>query len=292
MELIFLGTGAGNGVPVFYCRCKVCKEAEADPRYRRTRCAIALTGEKSILFDVPPEISSQLLRENLSAIDQLFLTHAHHDHTAGLGDLAIYVRFFRGGKLPAVMSEKTLVQLEAHYGQVRDWLDVTLVEPGQRISLGQINVTALQVSHSPGTLGYLLDCLGSYTAYIPDTGPLPPETRDQLFGVDRLILDGTFWEENWYPHEHLSITEAISTARDLAVGKLYLTHLSMHYSKPVTCAELEKTFQKYGGKVCLAYDGMRLNPGNRHARDDEKQQEVLAGAYAFAREAGRDDNPL
>jgi phosphoribosyl 1,2-cyclic phosphate phosphodiesterase len=269
MEMIFLGTGAGNGVPVFYCGCKVCREAEVTPRCRRTRCAIAVTGEKNILFDAPPEISSQLMRENLSAIDHLFLTHAHHDHTAGLGDLAIYIRFFRGGKLPAVMSNNTLIQLEAQYGQVEDWLDVTAVEPGQNLSLGRLNVTALNVSHSPGTLGYLLDYQGSRTAYIPDTGPLPPETKSLLSGIDRLILDGTFLQENWYPNEHLTIEAAIATALELSVGKLYLTHLSMHYAKPVTCAELEESFRPYGNKVHLAYDGLRLNlieTRNRHCK--------------------------
>jgi phosphoribosyl 1,2-cyclic phosphate phosphodiesterase len=283
MEIVFLGTGAGNGVPVFYCGCKVCKEAEADPRCRRTRCAIAVTGEKNILFDAPPEINSQLLREKIDSVDYLFLTHAHNDHTAGLGDLAIYVRYFRGGTLPAFMSRETLTEIETRCGSVQDWMDVTLVEPGQRISLGKLTVTALQVSHSMGTMGYLLDCQGGYTAYIPDTGPLPPETKHQLFGADRLILDGTFWEENWYPHEHLSIAEAICTARDLSVGKLYLTHLSMHYNKPVTCEELEDSFRKCGGKVCLAYDGMRLDPSEHPASDDEKLQALLAGAHALAR---------
>jgi phosphoribosyl 1,2-cyclic phosphate phosphodiesterase len=266
MELIFLGTGAGNGVPVFYCECKVCKEALGDSKYRRTRSAIALTGEKTFLFDAPPEISAQLLREKIEAVDRLFLTHAHHDHTAGLGDLAIYVRFFRGGTLPALMSKETLVQLEVQYGQVQDWLEVTLVEPGQSVSLGEVNVTALSVSHSAGTFGYLLECRGSATAYIPDTGPLPKETWGYLAGIDRLILDGTFWDENWYPQEHLSIVEAIDIARELEVGKLYLTHLSLHYSKPVTCGELEEAFKDFDGKVELAYDGLHLDLSERELR--------------------------
>jgi phosphoribosyl 1,2-cyclic phosphate phosphodiesterase len=216
------------------------------------------------------------------------MTHAHHDHTAGLGDLAIYVRFFRGGTLPAIMSRETLVQLEMHYGSVQDWLEVTLVEPGQSISIGEVTVTALNVSHSTGTLGYLLDCRGSYTAYIPDTGPLPEESRRLLFGIDRLILDGTFWGENWYPQEHFSIAEAICTARELAVGKLYLTHLSMHYSKPVTCAELEDSFRKYGGNVCLAYDGLRMNPTDRYAGNDGKQLSNVTGVQGSGWEDGRD----
>lgn len=259
MEIIFLGTGAGNGVPVFYCGCKVCKEAESDPTCRRTRCAIAVTGEKNLLFDAPPEMPSQLLRENITTIDSFLLTHAHHDHTAGMGDLAIYVRFFRGGTLPAVMSQETLIEVEARYGAVQDWLDVTIVEPGQSITLDDMVISALDVSHSTGALGYLLKYKGTHTAYVPDTGPLPRETMCRLAGIDRLILDATFSEDNWYPEEHLTIEGAIATAQELAVGTLYLTHLSMHYSKPVTCAELEERIQKYGGKVILAYDGLRLD---------------------------------
>lgn len=263
MDLVFLGTGSGNGVPVFYCGCKVCKEAVADPKCRRTRSGIVLIGEKNRLFDAPPEISAQLLRENISAIDSLFLTHAHHDHTAGLGDLAIYVRLFRGGTLPAFMSRATLEDVELRCGAVRDWLDVTLMEPGQRVEfedpLGELGVTALAASHSPGTLGYLMDYQGTKTAYIPDTGPLPPETRAQLAGIDRLIIDATFWGENWYPDEHLTIDSAIDAARALNVHKLYLTHLTMHYGKPVTSGELEEKFYAYGGTVNLAYDGMRLD---------------------------------
>jgi len=38
-----------------------------------------------------------------------------------------------------------------------------------------------------------------------------------LAGIDRLIVDGTFFGENWYPEEHLSISEAIATGRDLNV---------------------------------------------------------------------------
>lgn len=101
---MFLGTGAGSGVPAFYCGCKVCIEAFGEPRYRRTRCAIAALGKKSFLFDAPPELASQLLREHIRAIDYVILTHAHPDHCAGLGDLEIYTRFHRRDVLPAVKS--------------------------------------------------------------------------------------------------------------------------------------------------------------------------------------------
>ncbi len=78
MELVFLGTGAGCGVPTFYCGCEVCQEAAGEPRYQRTRSAIALTGKENILFDAPPELASQLHRERIDAIDQLTYLSMHY----------------------------------------------------------------------------------------------------------------------------------------------------------------------------------------------------------------------
>lgn len=258
MELVFLGTGAGSGVPAFYCGCKVCMEAFAEPRCRRTRCAVAVLVNRNFLFDAPPELASQLLREEIGKIDYLILTHAHPDHCAGLGDLEIYTRFHRRDLLPAVMSRETWAQLEGGFESVNEWLDTTLLEPGQTIELFGLRLTALKVSHAPGTLGFLLEHNGSRTAYIPDTGPLPRETRSRLAGIERLILDTTFWGENLYPNQHLSFKETVATAQQLEVRELYLTHLSMHYTIPVTNGEIEQEIVQYHGRVNLAYDGLRL----------------------------------
>ncbi len=258
MELIFLGTGAGNGVPEFYCSCKVCKEAMEDPRCRRARCAIALRGEGNLLFDAPPELSSQLIREQLGRIDCFFLTHAHHDHCAALGDLELYARFHRKDRLPSVMSPETLEELESRHGSVGEWMDVTPLQPGETIERFGVSITAVEAAHSRGTLGYLLGTEAGLTAYLPDTGPLPGRTRELLSGIENLILDATFWRENWYPDEHLEFEQTVQTARELDVGVLYLTHLSMHYGKPVTSREIESAIEPYGGTVRLAYDGMRI----------------------------------
>ncbi len=258
MELVFLGTGAGNGVPVFYCDCPVCDEARGADRLRRTRSAVAIVGERDYLIDAPPELSSQLLREKIPRIDCLFLTHFHHDHCAGLGDLGIYARFYLKRRLPAVMSRETLDDLERAHGSAGQWLDVTLMEPFRTLFLDGAEFTGLPVSHSPGALGYLIKTEKCRTAYIPDTGPLPESCRSYLRGVDNLLLDATFYGENMYPEQHLTVHDAILTARELEVKRLYLTHLSMHYSEPVTSGALEKELASYGGTVNLAYDGLRI----------------------------------
>jgi len=102
-------------------------ETLAVPQYRRTQCAIAALGNKNLLFDAPPELASQLLREHIRAMDYLILTHAHPDHCAGLGDLEICTRFHRRDVLPAVMSRESLTQIEGGSESVNDWRDTTLV---------------------------------------------------------------------------------------------------------------------------------------------------------------------
>lgn len=258
-ELVFLGTGAGNGVPVFYCGCEVCLEAELDPRCRRTRSALAVLGTEIVLIDAPPELMGQLVREGIGRVDQLFLTHAHSDHTAGLADLAIYSKFHLKRRIPAVMSRETRDRVEVMFeGSAGDWLDVTLLGPGETIERSGLLCTGLGASHAPGTLGFLMERAGFRFAYLPDTGPLSREARSRLRGIDCLMLDATFHEGNLYPDHHLTVEQAVEVGRALEVKKLYLTHLSMHYARPVTTEALKRVVAQHGGGVEVAHDGLRL----------------------------------
>jgi phosphoribosyl 1,2-cyclic phosphate phosphodiesterase len=259
MELVFLGTGAGNGVPAFYCNCCACGEALENASCRRTRSAIAVLEEENLLFDAPPELSAQLQSAQIDRIDCLFLTHAHHDHTAGLGDLAIYTRYYRWHRLPAIMSSQTREELEIQQGPLDCWMDITLLEPGQTLERAGASISALEVSHAPGSLGFLISHEGRRTAYLPDTGPLPEITKAELIGVDNLILDCTFWGENMFPKVHLTFQQTVQLGHDLQASTLYLTHLSMHYSQPVTSRQIEQSIAMYGGRVRLAYDGLRIS---------------------------------
>lgn len=260
MEITFLGTGAGNGVPEFYCNCNVCREAQLIPKWRRTRSAITISENQTFLIDAPPELSSQLLRENICQVDYLLLTHAHHDHSAGLGDLEIYSKYYMKTPLPAVMSHETMKQLEKSFPTLHSFLDINTIEPGHTLKISNISLTAIAATHFEGTLGYIIgNCLGNRIAYLPDTGPLSEISRKKLQKIEKLILDATFYGENWFPSEHHTLNEALSTAREVEAGELYLTHLSMHYSLPVTSKEIEAKIKAYGDNVFLAYDGMRIH---------------------------------
>ena len=76
MKLTFLGTGTSFGIPVLGCPCAVC--ASDDPRDRRTRSGALLELPAGrLLVDTPPELRVQLLRERVTQLDGVWLTHTH-----------------------------------------------------------------------------------------------------------------------------------------------------------------------------------------------------------------------
>jgi phosphoribosyl 1,2-cyclic phosphate phosphodiesterase len=255
--LTFLGTGAGCGVPSFFCGCVACQEAAVEPRSWRSRCSLLIRGESNTLIDAPPDLRAQLLREQITQVDHFILTHSHYDHTGGLGELEFYVRVKRGEAIPTYLTPTSRKWLQSAFGFLEDCLSIQTVEAGWQFELDHVTYTGLDVTHAPGTLGLLMETsVGRRTAYIPDTGPLPASTQDLLRGVDTLILGATFWGRNWMPEDHLSVEQAVQIGLDLKVKQLYLTHLSMHHDTPVTNRELEAYLCTFGDHLHLAYDGL------------------------------------
>ena len=89
MEVIFLGTGTSQGVPVIACNCKVCKSK--DPKDNRLRTSIIInTSSNTILIDSGPDFRQQMLRENIDDLDAILYTHSHKDHISGLDDVRAF----------------------------------------------------------------------------------------------------------------------------------------------------------------------------------------------------------
>ncbi len=138
--------------------------------------------------------------------------------------------------------------------------------------------TPLEVTHSPGTFGVLMNTGHSVTAYIPDTGPLPTATLKTIKGVDTFILGASFWGTNRLPEDHLSVEEALATAREVDAERFYLTHLSMHYDSPVTHRELESSYPLPAARSGSLWTGFpyRLPRESRHEQQREPETRSLS----------------
>jgi phosphoribosyl 1,2-cyclic phosphate phosphodiesterase len=255
MRLTFLGTGTSFGVPQIGCDCAVCRSA--DPRDKRTRSgAILQAAGSTILIDTPPELRLQLIAGGFSRIDAVVYTHEHADHITGIDDLRIFsVR--QRQQLPIYGPAETLERLRASFNYIFDdavrpyegtskpSLSLHPAEPGRPVEVAGVQVLPLSFQHGHlRVFGYRVGGL----AYVTDVKAIPEAERDRLRGLDVLVLNALWWR----PHPtHLSISEAVETARALGARRTYLTHLTHETGH----AELEAQLP---AGVLPAYDGLTV----------------------------------
>ncbi|MGD0485444.1 MAG: MBL fold metallo-hydrolase [Gemmatimonadales bacterium] len=253
MRLTFLGTGTSFGIPQIGCGCAVC--ASSDPRDKRGRTAVVVEeGEKAILVDTPPELRVSMVREGIRAVDAVLYTHDHADHTHGIDDLRALSGHHRGTLPiygPADALERMAVKFDYIFrpdvrpipGSSRPAVTVTALEAGVHARIAGMDVLPLRFSHGPSEVfGYRFGPI----AYLTDVKEVPPAEREALKGLDVLVINALF--HRTHP-THLSIPEAVETARAIGARRTFLTHLTHETGHAALEAELPP-------EVRPAYDGL------------------------------------
>jgi len=230
MRLTLLGTGTSFGVPQIGCDCVVCHSS--DPKDQRTRTAALIqTGTATLLIDTPPELRLQLLRAGTTRVDAVLYTHEHADHVAGIDDLRIFSERQRA-PLPVYASPSMAEYLQESYryifgggqepyaGTSKPRLDIHELVPGEIRNIAGVPVLPLEFAHGHGSvLGFRIGPL----AYLTDVKQVPEAARELLRGIDVLVINALWWR----PHPtHLSVPEAIETARAIGARRTILTHLT------------------------------------------------------------------
>ncbi len=242
-----LGSGTSMGVPVIGCGCAVC--TSPDPHNKRLRTAALVEhGDTTLLIDAGPDLRTQVLREGITHVDAVLLTHSHADHVGGIDDLRPF-SMWGGRSLPLYGDDATLARVRHMFDyafdpapslSTRPQLELHPLEPHFRI--GSINIEPLAVLHGTHPItGYRFGPL----AYITDASTLPPHTMEQLAGVDTLIINALRHK----PHPlHLTVEQALRIVDELQPRQAFFVHITHDLDHATTNAELPPYAQ-------LAYDG-------------------------------------
>ncbi len=259
-KITFLGTGTSQGIPMIGCTCKVCKSADPRDNRLRTSALVEHNGFR-ILIDCGPDFRQQMLRQNISDLDAVILTHQHKDHTGGMDDIRAF-NYFRKAAFPiyaepnvqeSLKMEYSYAFAEHKYPGVPDYTLHTIGEEPFTITKSlpdgteaSIEITPIRVYH------YRLPILGfriGNMAYITDGSSIPATEFDKLQGLELFIINTVRKEKHI---SHFSLAEALDVVEKVGAPRNFLTHLSHQIG---THKELEAILPP---NVKPAYDTLEL----------------------------------
>lgn len=248
--LTVLGSGTSMGVPTIGCRCEVCNSA--DPHDRRTRPSVMVAYEgHSVLIDTTPDFREQAIREQIRNLDAVIYTHAHADHILGLDDLRP-LTFWREQNIPLYATRETaeiirrmfryIFEGDYKYGGLAQ---VELKEFEGPLEIFGARFVPVKVLHGDAVIyGYRF---GS-AAYLTDHSDVPPESVEQLQGLDILFLDAL----RRRPHPtHSTLENSVSLVEQIKPKRAFFTHISHDLGHAETNAGLPP-------HIRLAHDGLKL----------------------------------
>ncbi|NLG26139.1 MAG: hypothetical protein GX558_12335 [Clostridiales bacterium] len=266
MRLLYMGSGASEGVPCPFCRCAACEAArQGGGRLVRTRSGALIDGV--LKLDFPPDTPHQALTLGVSLADlrHMLITHSHEDH----------LDHWLLALPPSQRRHRANRDLPLHiYGNdavcdLMEPLADRAVQPLHRLAafspveIAGYRVTPLPARHKPDeqALNYLIEKGGSSLYYAHDTGMPPDEAIEHLRGanIGLVSMDATKGVIEQDYDSHMSLREnlrlrdrllAIGAARPGAI--FVANHFSHSGIRPLD--EMERL----ADGMLLAYDGMEI----------------------------------
>ncbi|MBQ9326829.1 MAG: hypothetical protein IJ246_13780 [Clostridia bacterium] len=287
MKLTFLGTGAGEGYPGFWCRCEHCTYARTHGG-RNIRAYSAAVLDDTVLLDCGPTAFPNASRfgKDLTQAQVLLITHPHEDHVLPLQlmwraadesthalpyaertqhggarftpiqDLTIYGNAFTEEALRRIWDADTFQKNRMTFVRIQE---------GEAFSACGYRITPVRGHHGqPGfSHSYIIEKDGRCLLYALDSGHFDPDQQEILrqHVYHTVIMEGTYGLNSAGDENHMSLKKNLEWLQFFHYNHLcgegfrfYLTHMSPHWCPP------HDQYVDIAGKQGLevAYDGLEI----------------------------------
>ncbi len=233
------------------CNCDTCKSDDSRDKRLRTSLLVEID-DINIVIDAGPDFRQQMLRENVTRLDAIFLTHEHKDHIAGMDDVRAFnyktrdaIDIFAEERVQrAVQKEYSYVFAEIQYPGI-PMMRLNNIPP-REFSFKGLKITPVRVYHR--TLPIYGFRIGDF-AYITDADSVPEESKYLLLGVKYLVINALRKEKHI---SHFNLKEAVNFIREISPDQAFLTHVSHQMGR---YAEISGELP---AGILLAHDGMKV----------------------------------
>jgi phosphoribosyl 1,2-cyclic phosphate phosphodiesterase len=249
----------------------------------------------SILIDAGPEFRIQAIRQRITSVDAVLITHGHADHIHGLDDLRIFATvhplFGDGGHkpIPLYANKKTLADIKKRFPYIfkkrRSFVFKPAPEGGGKPNLtvhpcegftperplvvGGLSIVHIPMRHgSLAAAGWIIsEGEGSRrvsVAYLTDCNGIPDKSIEYIRRAARVDAGGRLSHValdalRVRPHStHFCFDDALECAKKIAAEHTWITHLCHDMSHEDVAAY----FRERGApSVMPAHDGLVLCAG-------------------------------
>ena len=287
-SFLILGSAAAEGVPAYFCNCRVCREAaERGGREIRGRTSYNFGGVLQIDFGPDMLQAFQRYRDRMNSMRHVLVTHAHGDH---LDPAELWYRASGFSRLPDDVAPLVIHGSAPVMECIRDGMAPTMTQlnrrakmmemahlafheiaPFQTFEIADIGATVrtFAADHAPGLDAMLFAItMGGRTVFIGnDTGPFPEETKKALKALsgtvrfDIAVLDCCGALLKGWNYSHMCAESDLAVFAELEAAGLVdsktikvVNHFS--HNGNATHRELCEYFEPLG--IVVGYDGLEL----------------------------------
>lgn len=226
LTITFLGTGTSQGIPVIGSGHPVCEST--NPKDKRLRVSVLVQWERyTIIIDCGPDFRQQMLRENVTRLDGVLLTHEHSDHVAGIDDIRPF--YFKQGDIPFYAQSRVFNALHKRFEYIFETKNkypgaptITEIAIDKEISFDLFGKVVIPIEAYHADLPVLGFRIDNFT-YMTDVKTIADIEIEKIKGTEVLVINVLRVDSH---NSHLNVAEALELIEAIKPKTTYFTHIS------------------------------------------------------------------